>query len=66
MTALDKAIIKAYRKPAPQRDSDAEPVVTSMRLTRPAVPLSRALADLSHLPAAVAPVVRGKRENSRL
>jgi Mrp family chromosome partitioning ATPase len=56
MTALDQAIIKAYRKPAPRGKAVEEPVVLSARIARPAVPLSKALAELSQVTSAIPPV----------
>ena len=58
MTALDRAIIKAFHRPASHAGpAVAEPPAAAPPSTRvpvtasPAVPLSRALAELTHLPS---------------
>ena len=59
MTALDRAIIKAYRRPtSPSGTAVAEPRAVAPRVTTgPTVPLSQALADL----AATSPLPLEKR-----
>jgi Mrp family chromosome partitioning ATPase len=52
MTALDQALIKAFRRPARSGSATAEPAAIAPQIAvGPAVPLSQALAELAATPA---------------
>jgi Mrp family chromosome partitioning ATPase len=57
MSALDRAIIKAYHGPKSRAGAVAEPPAPHIALG-PAVPLTQALSDLSAMSAATATIVR--------